>query len=245
MDETMKKKILFLPFLAFALWYTSCACTSCAAQINGALKGNGQADLQIRTALEPRMTALITGFAAASGAAQPGALLLDGPAIAASLSAAPGVASASFKNTSPAAIEGPVKIAQISEFLAPGKAQFITFEQKASGGQCTITLSRDTSPEILALISPEVSDYLSALMAPIVTGETLTGAQYLMAIGSVYGRGIADEIEKATIRASIEFPGSVQSAKGGTVSGKRANYAIPLLDILVLEDPISYEVVWR
>ena len=244
-DGAMFKNLAVIgPVLAFAL------CTSCAAQINGSLKGDGQADLQIRAALEPRMTALIGGLAAASGTAQPGAPILDGPAIAASMSAAPGVSSASFKNTAPAAIEGPIKIAKIGDFLAPdgsNKASFIVFEQNAGGGggKCAINLSRDSGPEILALISPEISDYLSALMAPLVTGETMTKAQYLILVSSVYSRNITDEISKAVVRASIEFPGTVQSAQGGTFSGKRAEFAIPLLDILVLETPLSYEVVWR
>jgi len=246
-DRAMIKKIaVILPVLALLLLFASCA-----AQINGSLRGDGQADLQIRAALEPRMTALIGGLAAASGAAQPGAPILDGPAIAVSMSSAPGVSSASFKNTSPAAIEGPVKIAQIGDFLAPGlaagsKMSFITFEQNArGGGKSTINLSLASGPEILTLISPEISDYLSALMAPLATGEAMTKAEYVMLVGSIYGRGIADEISKAVIRASLDFPGTVQSAQGGTFSGRRAEFAIPLLDVLVLETPLSYEVVWR
>ena len=43
--------------------------SSCAAQINGSLKGDGQADLNVYVALEPRMTALIRGLAVASGMA--------------------------------------------------------------------------------------------------------------------------------------------------------------------------------
>ena len=253
----LKRTVVIAPVLAFLLFFALYACASCTAQINGSLKGDGQADLQIRAALEPRMTALIGGLAAASGTAQPGAPILDGPAIAASMSSAPGVASASFKNTAPAAIEGPVKIAKIGDFLAPGTAaaavpgtaSFITFEQNArggaAGGKCTINLSLASGPEILALISPEISDYLSALMAPLATGETMTKSQYLILVSSVYSRNVADEIAKAVIRASIEFPGPVQSAQGGTFSGRRAEFAIPLLDVLVLETPLSYEVVWR
>ena len=243
----LKKLAVIAPGLALVLLGASCA-----AQINGSLKGDGQADLQIRAALEPRMAALIGGLAAASGAAPGGAAapILNGPAIATSMSSAPGVASVSFKNTAPAAIEGPVKIAKIGDFLASGKASFITFEQNArggaaSGGRCTITLSLDSGPELLALISPEINDYLAALMAPLATGEAMTKAQYVILVSSVYSRNIADEISKAVIRASIEFPGPVQSAQGGTFSGRRAEFVIPLLDVLVLETPLSYEVVWR
>jgi hypothetical protein len=238
----IKKSAAILPVLAFLL----CAYVSCATQINGSLKGDGQADLQIRAALEPQITAVIGGFATGFGKAQPGSPILDGPAISASMSAAPGVASVSFKNTSPAAIEGPVKIAKFGDFLAPGKASFIHFEQNAGGGgRCMVNLSLESGPEILTLISPDFRDYLSALMAPLADGEAMTKTEYVTLVGSFYGRGIVDEISKAVIRASLEFPGQIQSVQGGTFSGRRAEFAIPLLDVLVLETPLSYEVVWR
>ena len=233
--------------------------SSCAAQVTGSLKGDGQADLYVYAALEPRMTALIGGLAAASGAAKPGAPILDGPAISASMAAAPGVSSVVFKNIAPAAIEGPVTISRINDFLAPAKGlagsnkvNFISFEQAAppltggssSGGRCRINMSLDSGPEILTLISPEISAYLMALLAPLATGEAMTKTEYLTLVRSIYGRAIADEIAQAKIRAFIDFPGPVQSAKGGTFSGRRAEFTIPLLDILTLETPLSYEVVW-
>lgn len=226
---------------------------SCTAQISGSLKMDGQADLKVYAALEPTMTMLIGRLAAASGALQSDAPILDGPAIAASMSSAPGISSVSLNNIAPAAIEGSVKIARINDFLLGGKkasvrsANFITFTQgkPSAGGRCAINIDRYSGPQILGLISPEIGDYLAALMAPLATGETLTKADYLALVGSVYGKGIADEISRAFIRAYIDFPAPVQSAKGGTFSGRRAEFAIPLLDLLVLEKSLSYEVVWK
>lgn len=225
-------------------------CVSCTARVNGSLMADGQADLQIYTALEPRITRLIGALAAASGSVKPGSPILDGPAIAASMAHAPGIASVSFKNTAPAAIEGPVKVAKIGDFLSAHdskKASFIDYKQASSSvnGSCTINLNLDSGPEILALISPDITDYLSALMAPLATGEKMTRAEYLADISAIYGSGIADEIAKAYVRAAIDFPGAIQSVKGGTFSGRRAEFAIPLADILVLENPLSYEVVWK
>ena len=228
---------------------------SCTAQISGSLKVDGQADLQIYAALEPRITALIGGLAAASGMLQPGSPILDGPAITASMSSAPGVASVSLNNIAPAAIEGPMQISRLGDFLARGKTggktqnskipNFIIFQQGKAGGRCVVTLSRDSGPEILDLISPEIGEYLTALMAPLATGDVLTKAEYLTLVGSVYGKGIADEIAQALVRAYIDFPGMVQSARGGTFSGRRAEFAIPLLDILVLEKTLTYDVMWK
>jgi hypothetical protein len=162
------------------------------------------------------------------------------------MSAAPGVESAGLRNTGPAALEGPVKITNIGDFLAPArdKRGFIILEEDASGGRLRLTLNRDLGPDILSLISPEVTDYLSALMAPIATGELLSKTEYLELVSSVYGKPIAGEISNASIRASVDFPGHVRSARGGSFSGKRAEFAIPLLDLLVLESPLVYEVSW-
>jgi hypothetical protein len=220
---------------------------SCTARISGSLLGDGQADLTVYAGLEPRMAALITRFIEMSGPAQPGAPVLDGPSISSSMAGAPGIASVALRNRTPAAIEGPVRISRIGDFLrAGGTADFITFEQNSpSGGRCSVRISLDSGPQILTLISPDVTDYLGALMAPIATGEAATKAEYLALVATVYGRPIADEISTATVRAVIDFPGPVQSAQGGTFSGRRAEFNIPLLDILVLETPLSYEIRWR
>jgi hypothetical protein len=82
-------------------------------------------------------------------------------------------------------------------------------------------------------------------MAPLATGEVLSRAEYLDLVASVYGRPVADEIAGGRIRASIDFPGPVGAVRGGTFSGKRAEFDIPLLDLLVLEQPLNCEVTWN
>jgi len=222
--------------------------SSCASRINGSLMTDGQADLEINAELKPGMSALIRNLTAVSGTARPGAPLLDGPSIARSMEQAPGIASVSFANKTPASIEGPVKISRINDFLSSGSAGgFISFEQRNSAGEghCIINFNLASGPQILNLISPEFSMYLSALMAPIATGEVLTRTEYLALVGTVYGKGIADEISLSSIRAAVNFPGAIQRVKGGTFSGTKAEFEIPLLDILVLETPLNYEVVWK
>ncbi|MCL2191462.1 MAG: hypothetical protein FWB79_05695 [Treponema sp.] len=228
-----------------ALLLVVLAFSSCATQVGGSLRSDGGADLGVFGALEPRMAALITGFAAAAGIA-PGTAILDGAAIAESMAAAPGIASVSLGNTSPVSIEGRVLVSHIGDFLYGGGAGFITFEPAAGGGgRFTASLDLDSGRDVLALISPDIANYLAALMAPVATGEVMSRDDYLFLVGAVYGTGIAEEISGATIRAWIDFPGPIQSVRGGTFSGSRAEFAIPLLDVLVLETPLHYEVVWR
>ena len=219
--------------------------SSCTARVSGSLHSDGRADLNIYASLEPRMTALIRNFAAVGGAPA-GAPILDGAALSASMSAAPGIASVLLRNRTPSSIEGTIAIARIADFLRHGEAAgFIGFEQRAAGGgRLTVTVDLDSGPDILALISPEISDYLGVLMAPLSTGEAMTAAEYLSLVTMVYGGGIAEEISRAVISVSVDLPGPVRSVTGGTFSGRRASFEVPLLGILVLETPLSYEIIW-
>jgi hypothetical protein len=81
-------------------------------------------------------------------------------------------------------------------------------------------------------------------MAPVALGEYMAAGEYLSLVAMIYGRPLADEIAAARIRASIEFPRAVTSITGGTSAGRRAEFDIPLLDILVLEKPLRYEINW-
>lgn len=220
---------------------------SCAGRISGSLSADGSAALSVTMSLEPQMTALIRRmFAAAGAAAGP---VLDGSAITRSMSGAPGIASVSLRNTTPSAVEGNVRISQIGEFLAAADIErasggkFIVFEQ-GTGGRCEININRDNGPVIIELLSPEIANYLNALMAPIVTGEEMSKPEYLELVAVFYNKTISDEIAGSRIRASIDFPGPVSAVKGGTFSGRRAEFDIPLVDLLVLETPLSYEVRW-
>lgn len=238
--KKLKASILMLILLSFLGFL------SCNARINGPLNADGTAVLSVNMSLEPRTIALIQRLTAAAGAPKAGAFILDGTAISASMSKAPGIASVSFKNTAPAAMEGPLRISKINDFLAGGSNEgFITFTQERSGGRCKISIIRENGPYLLSFLSPEIEDYLNALMAPIATGEDLSKTEYLGEVTTVYSKALSDEIAGSRIRASIDFPGSVTSVKGGTFSGRRASFDVPLLDLLVLDKPVVFEVEWK
>jgi len=217
---------------------------SCASRIDGALAADGSASLSVSVSLEQQIAALIQRLSAAGG--QSGGPVLDGPAISMSMAQARGVSEATLRNTGPAALEGQVRISAIGEFLAAADGRgFIEFVQSGTGGRCLINISRDNGPVIIELLSPQIADFLNALMAPLATGEELSKPEYLELVASFYNRAVSDEIADSRFRASIDFPGAVTSVRGGTFSGRRVNFDIPLVDLLVLETPLSYSVMWN
>jgi len=214
---------------------------SCAANINGVISPNGSADINISLSLGQRITTLIRSFSAAGG--KEAERVLDGASITRSMSNAPGISLVTFRNTSASAVEGRIVISHISEFLSSG-GQFITFQQNSSGGRCVININRENASVILGNLSPEINDYLTAILAPIAIDDEMTKTEYLALVASFYNKAVSDEIASSRIRASIDFPANVKTVKGGTFSGRRAVFDIPLLDILVLETPLVYEVNW-
>jgi hypothetical protein len=200
----------------------------------------------VSAALSPAFAAKMGDFRTFSQGAEASGPLIDAPEIARSLSGAPGMGSVSFRNTGPAGLEGPVKIARLGEFLSPpGRAGFINFTENSDGGRVVITLNRETVPVMLGLISPDAIYYLNFIFAPIVTGDELSEDEYLDQISMFHNPAVAEELSRAEIRVSVSFPGPLVSVRGGSFSGRSAEFVIPLVELLVLTRPLSYEAVWR
>jgi len=223
------------------------AFASCSARIDGTVKDGGAADLTLKASLGTRTTAIIGSLRAFMGD-KADAPVLDGQAIGRSIAALPGMRGVSLKNTGPSAVEGSISVANLGDFLASGnpKSRLVTYAESKEKGSSSIViiLDRDTIPEFISRLSPEVGDYLSALMVPVVLGETSSAKEYLDLVSSIYGKSLADEIVQARIHSYIEFPRPIMLVKGGTAAGKKAEFNIPLLDVFVLEKPLRYEVWW-
>jgi hypothetical protein len=217
---------------------------SCSGQADVAIRQNGAAEISLEFSLGAHSAALLRSFSALMGART--GPVLDGPALAASISGAPGVAGAELANRDPASIGGSITLTRIDEFLrfpaAPNEGlPFITWDR---AGKLAFFLDRETSPVLMALFSAEAGDYLSALMAPCATGDPLSREEYAALLGSVYGRALADEVSAARVGLSVEVPGTITAVRGGDFRGRRARFEIPLLDLLVLDRPLHYEVSW-
>jgi hypothetical protein len=243
--KILKRKEFFTSLIVICVLATV-ALASCSARIDGQVLEGGRAELTIVTALEPRTIALIQSVRRLMGA--PDGPILDGAAISSSASRAPGVRAVALANAGPTALEGTISISNVGDFLAANDAQrrFITFSEGRTAGSShlLVTLDRESAPDLIALLAPELTEYLTALMAPVILGEQSTRQEYLTLISLIYGRALADEITAARIRAGIDFPRPLTQASGATMLGNRAVFDIPLVDLLVMEPPLRYELRW-
>jgi hypothetical protein len=240
---TIRLRGFYPVFLVVGL---ACVLGSCGAAISGVLERGGSGDFEVSAALSPAFAAKMRGFRAFSQGAEAAGPLINAPAIARSMSGAPGMGRVSFRNIGYEGLEGTAAITRLEEFLRPpGRAGFINFMENSGGGRALITLNRETVPAMLSLISPDVVYYLNFLFAPIVTGDELSEEEYLDQISLFHNPAVAEELSQSEIRVSVQFPGPLTMVRGGSFSGRTAEFAIPLTELLVLARPLSYEAVWR
>ncbi|MDR2247106.1 MAG: hypothetical protein LBE17_10650 [Treponema sp.] len=251
MDSTLRMWPLPPQKTRFPAAFVLCAAVlvfaSCSGTVDGVVNQDGSAEIELEIALGNQMAGRLwlLNSILRGGAQDAQPPLLDGPAIALSMAAAPGISAVSLRNKSPTAVAGAVSVSRIDAFLSlPARAGGAPFIRYDPAGRVVISLDLETGPQLLSLLSEDVRDYLSTLAAPVATGIPLTTAVYREIVASLHGPRVADEIAAARIPITIEFPRPVKEVRGGAAQGRRARFDLPLIDLLVLERPLMYEVTW-
>ncbi|MBQ3688106.1 MAG: hypothetical protein II932_09750 [Treponema sp.] len=112
----------------------------------------------------------------------------------------------------------------------------------------TLNLSPATMRALYASMDLQTRSYVDLFMAPVFTGEPMSGGEYTALIASVYGKDLAQEIADARMEITLSAPRGEKAAScsnaGAKLSGRSARFSIPLLDLLVLEEPQSYRITW-
>ncbi len=228
--------------------------SGCVANYHMVLRDNGSADIELSAEMSPRTTILIgnlSDLGGSEGSEDPNPL--DAEILRRSVANSETVVSVHLSNPDSRSVVGSLSFSDLEGFIAAAKddrgsnAQLFYLERMASrkGGRLTISLKREEAPDLLLALSPEITDYLTALMAPVVTGEILTASEYLEIVAAAYGQAVADEIAAGSVEAIIDLPEEPVELAGGKARGKSAVFSVPLLDILLLEKDIELSALWE
>jgi len=228
-------------YAVFGLMSVFASLSACSFSMVATLRSDKQVDLSYTGAIKPKVAALFSNLSGSVKSS--GGPLVSAASVTTSLQTIPELSQIVTKDLNPQGLEGRLRIANPEKLSQ--RFPFISQQWEADSSLFSLTLSRETAPQLLSLISAEVRDYLEALMAPIVTGEELSTADYLALIASVYGKTIAQEIESSSISLEIRIPGTITTVLGGTSLETKAIFKIPLVDLLVLQKPLVYRIGWK
>jgi hypothetical protein len=206
---------------------------SCGGSVNAVLQGDGGASLSVEALLIPALAPVLNDGGP-----------LDVAALNNAIRKSPGVQASSLAKSQGSIIKGPVAVADLNAFLrgslATGAPEFVRYDPD---GSLTMTLSRATAQVFLTLLTADMQDYLSVLMAPAFTGDNLTKSENLSLLGS-FNKTIVPQIQAASVAVTVTAPSPIRSIKGGKATGTKATFTIPLVDLLVLENPVEWNISW-
>ncbi len=113
----------------------------------------------------------------------------------------------------------------------------------------TAHMTRESLMRALELAPDGSADFLELLMAPAITGEQISVAEYEQTIASAYGKSVADELRASTCTVTVDCPdpcarATISPVGEGKIQGTAAVFRVPLSALLVLDRPIEIRVTW-
>jgi hypothetical protein len=97
----------------------------------------------------------------------------------------------------------------------------------------------------------DTAEYLELLMAPVFTGETMSSAEYIELLSSIYGKNIGTEMKNANLFLSLTAPSKITSAQVSdktaadvSFSQNTARFVIPMQNLLTLSKDTVFSISW-
>lgn len=138
----------------------------------------------------------------------------------------------------------------VCQDMVPQVAGAIGYCHSSQVGQrkLVLTISPDVLRQVMGIVPAETAEYMDLLSAPILTGESMTAAEYAELIGVIYGDSVAKELRRATVRILVTAPAEVQAATvsvpAGRVrtQGRYVEFSLPLPELLSYLGKIEFTV---
>jgi len=123
------------------------------------------------------------------------------------------------------------------------QAGVASFERSPDRSTLLFHLDRSNFGQVASFL-PMQNNPLFRILGPEENAGT-SEEEYLEMMAFMLGEKGPPAIRASFIELEIDVEGEVISQTGGTVSGRTVTFRIPLLDMLLLEEPLDYSVVFR
>lgn len=240
------KKPWALPLLGLlmgAALFGATLLTGCAGSASLALRQDGSLGISLDAGIPGALAAKLRKLSSLSE----GAPLFDVEAARRTATSHQGLTSLTIGAPGPdaytARIEAPSLEALLSEpELASSGALRITTGQ--GWKELELRLERGHVEALLGLAPGLDRELLEALSPPALDPEPITKAEYHSMLRGILGEKALASLDAAVCRLSITVPGRVLGSSGGRLEGRSLSASIPILDLLVLEEPIDLKIRW-
>ena len=127
--------------------------------------------------------------------------------------------------------------------LPPVERNILEFRREGRQRSFNIVLGKENFSQVSAYF-PLMDEAVMAYFIPrgnrIVTEEDYKDDLSYALEDYLKGTPIEEVLEASSVRITVGFEGTLTEQHGGRVEGKRVEFSIPLLKILVLNEPLEY-----
>jgi len=222
---------------------------SCSSRFQAAISAQGSARIEFQAEMPAPIAAKLRKLASAGGSSiDPSGPLFDLDAMRASIAARPELGLAELSRPSPDSVKGSLVVKSLARLaaspdLADSKA--LAYSEGPGWAELRLKLARGPGNGLESLL-PGLDPYLlEALSPPALEEEGLSAEEYRMMLASVFGEKAMPAWDAAAISLELVAPEAVLSSGGGELSGRTLKARIPVIEALVLEEPIELWLRWK
>lgn len=216
---------------------------SCAGSASLALRSDGSVALGVDAAIPGPLAAKLRKLASLSDTAP----LFDVEAARKAAARHPKLRSFTIGAPGPDAYTARIEASSLASLLAePELAQSGALGLATGPGwkELSFHLARGGVEPLLGLAPGLDRDLLEALSPPALDPEPISRAEYRTMLKGIIGEKALASLDSATCRITVEVPGRVLASAGGRLEGRTLTATLPLLDLMVLENPIDLRIRW-
>jgi hypothetical protein len=122
-------------------------------------------------------------------------------------------------------------------------AGIITFSKQGGATRMDISLSLQNFAQIVEFF-PGLNNPLMEMFGPL-SNEGITEEEYLEMMVFAFDEEASPGIMRSSITTTVNVKGEIISQAGGTVKGNTVTYEIPLIRVLLLDEPLEYSLTFK
>jgi len=119
----------------------------------------------------------------------------------------------------------------------------IRFDKVSQGYSVRFHLDRQNFPAVMTFI-PALQNPLFEGLGPQENDDT-TEEEYYELMELALGEGGADSVRNAYIETKVNVRGTLISQSGGTITPGGVTFTVPLIRVLLLDEPLDYSLVFK
>lgn len=239
--------------MAVLLVFLTVSCTV-RQQVELGREGSGTAEVDVD--LHPMVVRYITDLIVFSGGPKPDSIF-DPEAIRAAFDTIHDLTLRDLEITGPGSLRIGLSFSDVQAVFTSQMGTEVvpvaSASRKGSASETVLYLDRDNYGAIVARVLVlsgmiEFQDYLTGLLEPGPEEVILDMYEYAFE-EYTEGKSVRELLEESEIVLEFAVPNRIISHRGGEIpetgGGDRIRYTVPLLDILTLDEPISYSFDYR